>query len=163
VAHLTHGAGEPGRIGIGAAVAGNPRPATATDDPKESRMPDDDRRDGVPGAMHDFLAQLRVVTDRLVGLTGLAQTLPMSALPSPPSLPKLPSPPGALSAAQLQAIAASLAGQRRSIEATQAQLRAFDEQLAVLEQILDPLVSWSTTWADLERGLTSLQRRRSED
>lgn len=66
--------------------------------------------------------------------------------------------PGALSAAQLGSIAGSVAAQRRSIEALKAQLSAFDEQLAVLEQILAPLADWSRTWAELEQRLLMTRR-----
>ena len=52
----------------------------------------------------------------------------------------------------------SVAAQRRSIEALQAQLTAFDEQLAVLERIIVPLADWSKTWADLEQRLMTLRR-----
>ena len=55
-------------------------------------------------------------------------------------MPALPSPPGALSAAQLRAIAQTVRAQRESIGAMQAQLEAFDQQMAVFERILDPLV-----------------------
>ena len=58
--------------------------------------------------------------------------------------------PGALSAAQLNLIASSVAAQRQSIAAMQAQLRAFDEQLAMLQEILGPLTEWSKTWAEFE-------------
>jgi len=60
------------------------------------------------------------------------------------------------SAAQVAAIADSIAAQRRSIQALQTQLSAFDEQLAVLEQLLGPLAQWSKTWADLERRILDL-------
>jgi len=50
----------------------------------------------------------------------------------------------------------SIAAQRRSIQALQTQLSAFDEQLAVLEQLLGPLAQWSKTWADLERRILDL-------
>ena len=62
-------------------------------------------------------------------------------------------PPGALSAAQLSAMTSAVAAQRGSIEGLVSQLRAFDEQLAVLERILAPLAEWSRTWADLERTM----------
>jgi uncharacterized coiled-coil protein SlyX len=45
----------------------------------------------------------------------------------------------------------AIAAQRSSIEAMQAQLTAFDQQLAVMEQVLEPLTQWSSTWADLEK------------
>ena len=71
----------------------------------------------------------------------------------PGGLPMLP-PPGALSAAQLSAM--TLRGGRAARQHRgpgQAQLRAFDEQLEVLEKILVPLAEWSRTWAEMERTM----------
>jgi len=104
----------------------------------------------VPGMVSDFLAQLRASTERLESMTGLRGRLPAS-----PGLPPLP---GALSAAQLTSIQDTIAAQRRSIEALQAQLSAFDEQLAVLEQMLGPFTEWSKNWADLEQRLLNFGR-----
>jgi hypothetical protein len=39
-----------------------------------------------------------------------------------------------------------------------AQLDAFDQQLAVLERILDPLVEWSSSWARLEEAVGDFVR-----
>jgi|ERR1022692_4196327 hypothetical protein len=112
----------------------------------------------VPSLMQEFVAQLRGVTDRLADLTGLGGSFPpVPALPSLPGLRTWPA-PGAFSAAQLKSVAASIAAQRRSIQALTAQLGAFDEQLAVLEQMLEPLAEWSKTWADLEERLMNLRR-----
>jgi hypothetical protein len=36
----------------------------------------------------------------------------------------------------------------------QAQLRVFDEQLAMLEEILGPLAEWGSTWAESEGLVT---------
>ncbi len=121
-------------------------------------MADEESQPSGGGAsMHDFIAQLRGVTDRLAGLTGLAQALPsVSGLPSLPGLPKLPPPPGALSAAQLHSVATTVGAQRKSIAAMRTQLEAFDEQLAVLERIIVPLTEWSKTWAELEKRFTDL-------
>jgi hypothetical protein len=68
---------------------------------------------------------------------------------------------GRASAAQLTAISGSVAAQRRSIEALKTQLSSFDEQLAVLEQILSPLTEWSRTWAEVEERLTRSGRQRT--
>ena len=76
----------------------------------------------------------------------------------PAQLPTLPSPPGALSAAQIGAVARTVSAQRKQIAALVEQLQAFDQQLAVLEKILEPLRDWSATWADLERSVTRLLR-----
>jgi hypothetical protein len=104
----------------------------------------------VPGLVQDFIGQLRAITEGLENLAGFGEHRP----PAPGGFPL----PGALSAAQLTSIASSVAAQRRSIEALKAQLSSFDEQLAVLEQILAPLVGWSSTWAELEQRLLTMRR-----
>jgi len=102
------------------------------------------------GLVQEFIAQLRAVTEGLEDLAGfgMRRTLAPGTFPLP----------GALSAAQLTAISGSLAAQRRSIEALKAQLSSFDEQLAVLEQILSPLTEWSRTWAEMEERLLNMSR-----
>ncbi len=102
-------------------------------------------------SIDEFVNQLRGFTDRARGLAGSAT----SRLP----MPVLPSPPGAMSAAQLRAIAQTVRAQRESIGAMQAQLEAFDQQMAVFERILDPLVEWSSTWARLEEAVGDFVRR----
>jgi hypothetical protein len=106
-------------------------------------------------SIDEFVHQLRGFTDRARSVAG--------AVPSRLSLPALPSPPGALSAAQLRAVAQTVAAQRRSIAAMAAQLEAFDQQLAVFERILDPLVEWSSTWARLEEAVGDFVRRDGDD
>jgi hypothetical protein len=103
-------------------------------------------------SVEEFVHQLRAFTDRA---RGLAQ----GAVPSRFSLPALPSPPGAMSAAQLRAIAQTVRAQRQSMAAMREQLDAFDQQLAVFERILDPLVEWSGTWARLEEAVSEFIRR----
>ena len=102
-------------------------------------------------SIDEFVSQLRGFTDRARSVAGSATArLPMPALPSPP---------GALSAAQLRAIAQTVRAQRESIGAMQTQLEAFDQQMAVFERILDPLVEWSSTWARLEEAVGDFVRR----
>lgn len=106
---------------------------------------------GPPGFIQPWIARLRTISEELAGMTGLGEFLleqPASALAGLPL-------PGALSAAQLTAIASGLAAQRSSIAAMQAQLTALDEQLAALEQILGPLAEWSKKWAEFEKLVTS--------
>jgi hypothetical protein len=79
------------------------------------------------------------------------------------SFPALPSPPGALSAAQLRAVAQTVRAQRKSIAAMSEQLEAFDQQMAVFERILGPLVEWSSTWARLEEAVGDFVRRDNGD
>jgi hypothetical protein len=109
----------------------------------------------VSRSIEEFVQQLRGFTDRARSLAG--------AVPGRLALPALPSPPGALSAAQLRAIAQTVQAQRRSIAAMSAQLEAFDQQLAVFERILDPLVEWSSTWARLEEAVGDFVRRDGPD
>lgn len=106
----------------------------------------------VTRSIEEFVNQLRTFTDRARGLAS-------GAVPSRLSLPALPSPPGALSAAQLRAIAQAVRAQRASMAAVRDQLEAFDQQLAVFERILDPLVEWSATWARLEEAVSDFVRR----
>ena len=102
-------------------------------------------------SIEEFVHQLRAFTDRARAVAG--------SVPGRLSMPALPSPPGAMSAAQLKAIAQTVHAQRQSITAIRAQLDAFDEQLSVFERILGPLVEWSSTWARLEEAVGDLVRR----
>ena len=101
-------------------------------------------------SIDEFVNQLRGFTDRARSVAG--------AVPARLHLPALPSPPGALSAAQVSAIAQTVRAQRESISAIRSQLEAFDQQLAVFERILDPLVEWSATWAQLEKAVGDFVR-----
>jgi uncharacterized coiled-coil protein SlyX len=103
-------------------------------------------------SIEEFVHQLRAFTDRARDLAG-------SAVPSGFSLPALPSPPGAMSAAQLRAVASAVRAQRQQMAAMRDQLEAFDQQLAVFERILEPLVEWSSTWARLEEAVSDFVRR----
>jgi hypothetical protein len=116
--------------------------------------------DPVPGGLvgrsiDEFVQQLRGFSDRARSIAG--------AVPSRLSLPALPSPPGAMSAAQLRAVAQTVHAQRQSIAAMSAQLEAFDQQMAVFERLLDPLVEWSSTWARLEVAVGDFVRRDGSD
>ena len=123
--------------------------------------PQQEARDSgvVSRSIDEFVTQLRRFTDRAQSLAGAVP----AKLPLPP-LPSLPSPPGAMSAAQLRAIAQAVKAQRQSLAAMREQLNAYDEQMAVFERILDPLLEWSTTWARLEQAVADLvPRNRRED
>ena len=98
--------------------------------------------------------QLRRITEGLTGTAGLSESVLSQSVQSLQGLPH----PGALSAAQLNLLASSVASQRQGIAAMQAQLRVLDEQLAMLEQILGPLTEWGKTWAQFE-GLVISARR----
>lgn len=117
-------------------------------------MADDEK--STPGSVSamigEFLGQLRTAAEKA--------GLPPPAWPASPGMPALP---GALSAAQMAAITDSIAAQRRSIAALQAQLSSFDEQLAVLETMLGPLAQWSRTWADVEQRFLNTGPRPKAD
>jgi hypothetical protein len=106
-------------------------------------------------SIDEFVSQLRAFTDRARSVAG--------SVPGRLHLPALPSPPGAMSAAQVSAIAQTVKAQRQSIEAIRAQLDAFDQQLGVFERILTPLVEWSSTWARLEEAVGDFVRPSSGD
>ena len=101
-------------------------------------------------SIDEFVNQLRGFSERARSIAG--------AVPSRLHLPALPSPPGAMSAAQVSAIAQTVRAQRESISAIRAQLDAFDQQLGVFERILDPLVEWSASWAQLEKAVGDFVR-----
>jgi hypothetical protein len=107
-------------------------------------------------SVEEFVAQLRGFTDRARGLAS-------GAVPSGLSLPRLPSPPGAMSAAQVGAVASAVRGQRQLITGLIGQLQAFDEQLAVFERVLEPVEEWSRTWARLEQSFGDVLRRPPSD
>jgi len=109
---------------------------------------------GFAGLIQLWTTQLRRITGGLAGMAGLSESVLSQSVQSLQGLPH----PGALSAAQLNLIASSVAAQRQGIAAMQAQLRVLDEQLAMLEEILGPLAGWSTAWAEFE-GLVMNARR----
>jgi hypothetical protein len=122
---------------------------------QERRASDTAAGGRVGRSIDEFVNQLRGFTDRARSLAG--------SVPSKLNLPALPSPPGAMSAAQLSAVAQTVRAQRQSIAAMRSQLDAFDQQLAVFERILDPLVEWSSTWARLEEAVGDFVRPGSAD
>jgi uncharacterized coiled-coil protein SlyX len=109
---------------------------------------------GFPGLIQPWTARLRKITEELAGMTGLSESLFAQPVPSLQNLPL----PGAVSAAQMNAIASALAAQRSSIAALQAQLAVFDEQLGALEQLIGPLAEWTRTWAEFERLVMNARR-----
>ena len=109
---------------------------------------------GFAGLIQLWTSQVRRITQGLADMGGLSESVLTQPVPLLQGLPH----PGALSAAQLNVIASSVASQRQSIAAMQAQLRTFDEQLAILEGILGPLAEWGNTWAEFE-GLVMNVRR----
>ena len=109
---------------------------------------------GFAGLIQLWTSQLRRISEGLAGAAGLSESVLSQPVRLLQGLPH----PGALSASELNVIASSVAAQRQSIAAMQAQLRVFDEELAMLEGILGPLADWSKTWAEFE-GLVMNARR----
>jgi hypothetical protein len=99
------------------------------------------------GLMQPWIAQLRMITERLAGMTTLGQSATAQPLRALQGLPM----PGALSAAQLDSFARSVAAQRSSVAALQNQLAVFDDQLAAIETMIGPFAEWSKAWAQFER------------
>jgi hypothetical protein len=127
------------------------RSTERSQDGGEPKAEADAARRLVARSVDEFVHQLRVFTDKARSLAG--------AVPGRLSLPALPSPPGAMSAAQLRAVAQTVTAQRQSIAAMTSQLEAFDQQLAVIEKVLAPVVEWSATWARLEEAVGDFVRR----
>ncbi len=98
----------------------------------------------------DLIRQLTAMTARMWGLTTAGGPTGGPTFPTFPALPQV----GALSAQQVGAMIATVRAQRQSIAALESQLQAFDENLASLEQLLEPLRAWTSSWAALERGIT---------
>jgi hypothetical protein len=115
-------------------------------------MADEDKSTSgvIPGLVQEYISQFWAATEKLQDLGRPGG--------SPPPIPTVPL-PGAFSAAQMTVITDSIATQRRSIEALKAQLSAYDEQLAVLEQALGPFAEWSKTWANFEQQLLKMGRK----
>jgi hypothetical protein len=67
-------------------------------------------------------------------------------------------PPATLSARQLQAVLDDLAARRAQVQALQASLGLFDEQLAALETSLAPVLEWTRAWAGMEQAMTGFWR-----
>jgi hypothetical protein len=101
---------------------------------------------GFAGLIQLWTSQLRRISEGLAGAAGLSESVLSQPVRLLQGLPH----PGALSASELNVIAGSVAAQRQSIAAMQAQLRVFDEQLAMLDGILGPLAEWSKAWAEFE-------------
>jgi hypothetical protein len=120
--------------------------AAASPDPTPS-----DARGATPT---ELLQQLTAMTARLWGVPTAGAGSPSAAVPVFPGLPQV----GALSAQQVGAMVSTVRAQRQSIAALQSQLQAFDENLASLEQLLEPLRAWTASWAAVERGLSGAPR-----
>ena len=111
-------------------------------------MADDDQTESpadLVGQLHDAVGRLGAAAGHIPGVSALVSHAP--------ELPHIPL-PGALTAAEVEAVVAGIRAQRSSIAATRANLDAFEQQLVVLEQLLEPLQTVTRQWAQIERGVT---------
>lgn len=69
---------------------------------------------------------------------------------------RLPLLPGALTADQVDVLAHAIATQRIQLKAFSEQISTLDEQLAVLERLLAPLVKGSAMVAAVEKGVVEV-------
>jgi hypothetical protein len=61
-------------------------------------------------------------------------------------------------AAQLESIVGEIRERREQLRALQAQMAVFEEQLAMLESSLTPLLEWTRTWAGMEKAMLDFWR-----
>ena len=106
-------------------------------------------RDEQPNLPYDLLSQLRTTLERMSQIPGMgmAQTAQMFGVPPVPM-------PGGLAAGQVAAIVGAIRAQRASIATMRTSLDAFEQQLIVLEQLMEPLESMTKTWAQTEKRIT---------
>ena len=62
--------------------------------------------------------------------------------------------PGGLAEAQVAAIVGAIRAQRSGITNMRANLDAYEQQLVVMEQLLEPLEAMTRTWAETEKKIT---------
>ena len=73
-----------------------------------------------------------------------AQMLGMPAVPMP----------GGLAESQVAAIVGAIRAQRSGIANMRANLDAYEQQLVVMEQLMEPLEAMTRTWAETEKKIT---------
>ena len=66
--------------------------------------------------------------------------------------------PSMLPVAQLESIVSEIRERREQLKALQAQLTVFEEQLAMLESSLTPLLEWTRTWVGMEKAMLDFWR-----
>jgi hypothetical protein len=111
-------------------------------------MTDEQPGSGAPRPA-DLMGQLQQILTQLATMPMRMSTEMRNLVGDMPTMSR----PGALSASQMSGLSSAIRAQRKTIEALQAQLVAFDEQLAVLEQLIEPLARLADSWASLERGV----------
>ncbi len=103
-------------------------------------------RDDQPNLPQELLTQLWTTMERLGAAAG---QMPAQMLGVPP-VPM----PGGLAAGQVAAIVGAIRAQRSSITTMRTSLDAYEQQLVVMEQLLEPLETMTRTWAQTEKRIT---------
>jgi hypothetical protein len=108
--------------------------------------------DDQPGMPQDLLAQLRVTLERLGVAAGQMPGMAAKTTAQMFGMPTVPL-PGGLAAGQVAAIVGAIRTQRSTVETMRTSLDAYEQQLIVLEQLLEPLEAMTKSWAQAERGI----------
>jgi hypothetical protein len=111
-------------------------------------MPSSDDQDR-PNPPQDLLNQLWSTMERLGAAAGQMPGMAAQAM----GMPTVPM-PGGLAAGQVAAIVSAIRAQRSSIATMRANLDAYEQQLVVMEQLLEPLEKMTRSWAQAEKRIT---------
>jgi hypothetical protein len=109
--------------------------------------------DEQPGMPPDLLAQLRATLERMGVVAGQMPGIAANTTAQMFGMPTVPL-PGGLAAGQMAAIVGAIRTQRSTVETMRTSLDAYEQQLIVLEQLLEPLEAMTKSWAQAERGIT---------
>jgi len=106
-------------------------------------------RDDWPKPPQDLLAQFRETMEKLGAVAGQmpGMTAQMLGMPTVPM-------PGGLAAGQVAAIVGAIRAQRSSMATMRASLDAYEQQLKVLEDLMEPLEKMTKNWAQAEKSIT---------
>ena len=112
---------------------------------EDAEMADEQR----PNPPQDLLNQLWTTMERLGAAAGHVPGVAAAGL----AMPSVPL-PGGLAAGQVAAIVGGIRAQRSSIATMRANLDAYEQQLVVMEQLLEPLAQMTRSWAQAEKKIT---------
>lgn len=109
--------------------------------------------DDQPSTPQELLAQLRATFERMGIAAGQMPGMAAKTTAQMFGMPTVPL-PGGLAAGQVAAIVGAIRTQRSTVETMRTSLDAYEQQLIVLEQLLEPLEAMTQSWAQAERGIT---------
>jgi hypothetical protein len=102
--------------------------------------------DEQPNPSQDMLKQLWSTMERF-GMAAGKMPAQMLGMPTVPM-------PGGLAESQVAAIAGAIRAQRSGITNMRANLDAYEQQLVVMEQLIEPLEAMTHSWAQAEKKIT---------